>query len=227
MTIKEKLDLITEDIWIVSDTHIGHKSILKFEPKRLEQMKKEGFSEDQHDEWIIKKWNETVKPDDVVLHLGDFAFTAVADNLEKLNGLIILALGNHDAKPYEGKLQKANPIDGFFFEMKSLISRVEGFYDPMFSGFVKEFNGKKILFSHYALFNDDEWDAKNKMIAPRIEMLEDIYKSLDCDYNVHGHLHSNDCSFENSINVSFEQIGFKPVKLKDILSNIIKKETNC
>lgn len=221
MTIKEKLDLITEDTWIISDTHIGHgnasKGILKFEPSRLEQMRKDGFSEDQHSEWIIHNWNKTVKPDEIVLHLGDFAFSGVADYLEKLNGLIIIALGNHDGRPTDNKLNNANPIDGFYIEDRNLVTRVEGFTDPMFSGFVKEFRNKKYLFSHYPVFNIDEWDAKNKMIAPRIKKLEEIYKLLECDFNVHGHLHSNVCTFENSINASFEQIEFKPIKLKDLL----------
>ncbi len=47
---KELLDKITLDTWIISDLHLGHgdsseKGILKFEPCRLEQMKKEGYDD--------------------------------------------------------------------------------------------------------------------------------------------------------------------------------------
>ena len=71
---KEILDKIDENTWIISDTHIGHKNILDFEPCRLTQIRIDGYEADEHDQWVIDNWNSVVKPDDVVLHLGDFAF---------------------------------------------------------------------------------------------------------------------------------------------------------
>jgi calcineurin-like phosphoesterase family protein len=87
----------------------------------------------------------------------------------------------------------------------------------MFSGFIKTFGDKKCLFSHYPVYNDDEWDLKNKMIAPRIKLLETIFTTNECNLNVHGHIHSNDSAFRYSRNVSFEKIGFRPIKLSTIL----------
>ena len=50
-------------------------------------------------EMLIKYWNETVPPEATVIHHGDFAF-ASKNNIrkfrERLNGRIILILGNHD-----------------------------------------------------------------------------------------------------------------------------------
>ena len=44
---------------------------------------------------MINKWNKTVKPDDIVFHLGDFGDY----NLRKhLNGKIILICGNYEDK---------------------------------------------------------------------------------------------------------------------------------
>jgi calcineurin-like phosphoesterase family protein len=78
MNIEEKLALITENTFIVSDTHFGHgddsRGILLFEPCRLTQMLIDGYKANEHDQWMIDNWNATVKPNDVVLHLGDFAF---------------------------------------------------------------------------------------------------------------------------------------------------------
>lgn len=54
---------------------------------------------------MIQAWNETVKPGDVIYHLGDFAITGYSEKhkpkveklLRKLNGNKILIRGNHDA----------------------------------------------------------------------------------------------------------------------------------
>lgn len=47
---------------------------------------------------MIKRWNNKVKEEDVIYHVGDFAFKKTsADFFEKkLNGKIIHILGNHD-----------------------------------------------------------------------------------------------------------------------------------
>jgi calcineurin-like phosphoesterase family protein len=48
---------------------------------------------------LIRAWNEVVKPNDTVVHLGDFTLEvkAVAETYhKKLNGNIIFVKGNHD-----------------------------------------------------------------------------------------------------------------------------------
>lgn len=276
--MKEKLDKINEDTWIISDLHLGHKNILSFEPCRLTQMRIDGYDDDEHDAWVVDTWNKTVSPDDTVLVLGDFSFKTgyyteyfekcyekfkdaqpdilkktlklhkpkslndimkikIASNgsIEKehfksfisnyipeneyytryediLNGNIILVLGNHDPKPKQFLNRNVEVIDGFYHYMGDILNKVQH-PDPMFSGFIKEINNKKYLFCHYALFNNDSWDLQNKMIAPRIKILEKIYELSECDYNIHGHLHSNKSIFEDSINVCFEHLSFRPQRL--------------
>ena len=88
--MKELLDKITLDIWIISDLHLGHgdspdRGILKFEPARWEQMQKDGYAGNEHDKWIIDNWNKTVKPGDNVLMLGDFAFKQLVNKRETLD----------------------------------------------------------------------------------------------------------------------------------------------
>lgn len=56
---------------------------------------------------LIRRWNAVVTPDDVVIHLGDFAMGLPAlwpGYLEQLNGRKILVMGNHDraARWYHG-----------------------------------------------------------------------------------------------------------------------------
>jgi calcineurin-like phosphoesterase family protein len=54
------------------------------------------------DETIIKNWNERVGPKDRVYHLGDFAMPGNVKHIrsyrERLNGGIVLVLGNHDRR---------------------------------------------------------------------------------------------------------------------------------
>ena len=60
------------DVWFISDTHLGHKNILKFmhNDKPLRPFKTiwemEGI--------IFERWCEVVKPQDKIYHLGDVAF---------------------------------------------------------------------------------------------------------------------------------------------------------
>jgi calcineurin-like phosphoesterase family protein len=133
-----------------------------------------------------------------------------------LNGTIILVLGNHDIKPKQYFNRNIEVIDGFYWKQKDILNKVYS-PDPMFSGFIKTFGDKKCLFSHYEIHTNDEWDRKNKMIAPRIKVLETIFTANECNLNIHGHIHSNNSAFKYSKNVSFEKIGFKPVKLSTIL----------
>ena len=80
------------EIFFTSDTHFGHEKSFLFEPR--------GFSSvEEMNETIIENWNKTVKPGDIVYHLGD---TMLNDNtyglecFKRLNGQIFLIYGNHD-----------------------------------------------------------------------------------------------------------------------------------
>jgi calcineurin-like phosphoesterase family protein len=209
------IDKITEDSYIISDTHFGHKNIMSFEPGRENKMKEDGF--ENHEEWLISKWNSVISEGDTVLHLGDFAFKGVQDTIKKLNGNKIFVLGNHDAPAKASKWNGSDVFNGFYVKNNQYESKVLC-NDLMFSGFIKEMMGYKILFSHYPVFDTDEWDRKNLKIAPRIEAMEVLYKENKCNLNIHGHIHSNKNSFSNSINVCVEHINFEPIKIKDIIN---------
>ena len=79
-------------IWFTSDTHFGHLNIMKY-------CKRPFKSIEEHDEELIRRWNERVKPNDTVYHLGDFAWFGPLkcdEYLSRLNGFKHLILGNHD-----------------------------------------------------------------------------------------------------------------------------------
>lgn len=81
------------NIWLTSDTHFGHNNIIKYCNRPFS-------STDEMDWHIVEKWNETIKPQDHVYHLGDVYMgqtRGYMDNLlSKLNGKKRLILGNHD-----------------------------------------------------------------------------------------------------------------------------------
>lgn len=79
-------------IWFISDTHFGHKNILKYTDRAAETV-------EQMDQLMIKGWNDVVGSDDLVYHLGDFGFCGVTradDILAQLKGRKRLVYGNHD-----------------------------------------------------------------------------------------------------------------------------------
>lgn len=79
--------------WFIADTHFNHDNIIKYCNRPFSNV-------DEMNKYIIKQWNSVVGKDDLVYHLGDFALQsdkAIVSNLvQRLNGNIILILGNHD-----------------------------------------------------------------------------------------------------------------------------------
>lgn len=75
------------DIYLLSDTHFCHRLCAN----------QRGFeSISAMDEALTEIWNQTIKPNDTVYHLGDFAWKDPAHYLKNLNGKITLLRGNHD-----------------------------------------------------------------------------------------------------------------------------------
>ena len=81
-------------VFFTSDTHFSHENIIKF--------CRRPFKDASHmNDELIRRWNEVVGPDDIVFHLGDFAWggSDVWNSImSRLNGKIYLVLGNHDEK---------------------------------------------------------------------------------------------------------------------------------
>ena len=74
------------------------------------------------DEELIKRWNDKVKFQDTVYHLGDFAFADPAKYLNRLNGSIKFVRGNHDKR-----LEEYARGNGFY--LKDVLSTRVGSQD--------------------------------------------------------------------------------------------------
>ena len=81
-------------IFFTSDTHFGHSKIIDY-------CKRPFSSIEEHDKTLIQNWNNAVGQDDIIFHLGDFAYgnsQFIANIIKQLNGNIILIKGNHDLR---------------------------------------------------------------------------------------------------------------------------------
>lgn len=77
-------------IFVTSDHHFYHANIIRYCNRPFN-------SYQEMNEEMIKRWNEVVSKEDIVIHLGDFAFKGKARLIrQRLNGTIVLVKGNHD-----------------------------------------------------------------------------------------------------------------------------------
>lgn len=80
-------------IYFISDNHFFHHNIIRLTKRPFKDLN------EMHEE-MIKRWNEKVKSEDIVVHGGDFAMGSkdnMRELLSQLNGYKILVKGNHDS----------------------------------------------------------------------------------------------------------------------------------
>lgn len=93
--------------FFTSDTHFGHANVIKYSKRPYANV-------DEMNEALIANWNALVKPNDIIWHLGDFAFLTMPKLeaiLVRLNGRKNLVFGNHDKA-----LRKDKRILSTYFE---------------------------------------------------------------------------------------------------------------
>jgi len=183
--------------YIIADTHFGHENILLYEPSRLQKARIEGYED--FDEFMIDVWNERVKPNDKVLHLGDFAFKNGYKIAQRLNGDITLIRGNHDRDEHIRFYKKLGwgIIDKItlnipkphiiFNSIKKSFSK-EILSNKLLACLVCDIDDKRVMFSHFPVFDDNPYDKKYSNIT---SVLEYIFEESKCDMNIHGHTHSH------------------------------------
>ncbi|MDH6674293.1 calcineurin-like phosphoesterase family protein [Paenibacillus sp. LBL] len=171
--------------WFISDTHFGHKNIINYENRPF-------TSTYEMDEVMIENWNKVVKPNDVVYHLGD-VFIANKERqqeiMKRLNGHVILRLGNHDKATVTSYLKL-------------------GFYDVYKHNIFVNIESNLLALSHYPI-NEDNVD-------PSDNGLNLIQKGLA--KNLHGHVHSQIQELDQSIYkcVSVELTNYTPIHVDEI-----------
>lgn len=176
--------------YFTSDTHFGHTNIIKYCNRPFADA-------GEMDRAIIANWNETVKPEDTIYHMGDVFFTSperAKHILSNLNGYKILILGNHDRSGMKMK-------DWGFQEVhQSLQIELEG--------------GIKANLSHYPYRGSDDPHHKVKFDTKNLN--DDGYL-LICGH-VHTAWKSRPGKYKNHmINVGQDQWGFRPITETQVL----------
>lgn len=194
LTIK---NLITEDskIFFTSDTHFGHKNIIKWCRRPFSDIT-------EMDEFIIESWNKVVPKDGIVFHLGDFAFHKLSkwETIKsRLNGTIVLITGNHDLEKCEHDISKLKSIFEFVYPKLEIYIRGRRLWlnhEPLlcFSG---ERKGAINLFGHV-----------HTPINGFTEMCEDFETVKSC---------MKPCTYD--VGCDFSK-NYSPVSFEDVMSRI-------
>ena len=110
--------------FLVSDKHFGHAGVCRF--LREDGTKLRPWDNpDEMDEEMVKRWNETVRPNDKVYHLGDVVINRKAlKTLGRLNGEKVLIKGNHDIFKLSDYLPYFKDIRGYHVMNGMILSHV-------------------------------------------------------------------------------------------------------
>lgn len=107
--------------FFTADLHLGHGAIIEHSYRPF-------TTADYMDDKLIANWNNTVAPQDVVVHLGDFTLSPkviAREYISRLHGNIIWVKGNHDhwitkEKRYEyHKKVGVNHVYGTHFPLRT------------------------------------------------------------------------------------------------------------
>jgi calcineurin-like phosphoesterase family protein len=189
------------ETFFTADTHFGHKNVIPYCKRPYENV--EEMNED-----LIKRWNEVVKPHDVVWHLGDFAFQnkeKTQETIARLNGHKVLLKGNHDGRTVTFYL------DAGFAEVHKL---PYGASVPFW--LYKDTRGTtEVAFemSHFP-FADvmGDYDQRDYLVE-RAPTRERLRKTV----LVHGHVHEAWATRPNLVNVGVDVHDLRPIPLGKVL----------
>lgn len=186
MKLKEKFN--KNKIWFTADTHYGHTNIIDFCDRPFS-------STVSMNKKMVELWNNVVKHDHTVFHLGDFSLIDTKTTqhiINSLNGEIHLIVGNH-----EKSVLKPNHIKEKFITITDILEiKVED--DELGIGFAP------IVMCHYPMRS---WN-----------------RSYHGAWHLHGHVHGKMPNYHsNAYDVGVDCNDFKPVSYEQIKSIMTKQ----
>ena len=178
-------------IWFTSDHHFFHNNIIKYENRPF-------GSVEEMNRVMIERWNNVVKPKDLVYYVGDLIFSSkvlASKIISQLNGDKILIKGNHDK--------------GTDFFLKNGFKSVHDELEI-------QIGEHKVLLCHYPYRQSEEEIAKlDYKVKYQDRRPENKGKWL-----VHGHVHSAWKIKGNMICCAVENWNYTPVSIDTILQII-------
>ncbi|MDD4781831.1 MAG: metallophosphatase [Tissierellia bacterium] len=173
-----------QNVFFTSDLHLGHENVISF-------CKRPFKSVGQMNQQLIEKWNNTVKPQDIVFQLGDFIWRGKSGQIpeiqSELSGKIYNIQGNHDKHSYFGS---------------------SDYYDIITLKIKDGVDIFKFILSHYPLMT---WAGRDKGIINihgHLHLFPDMDKPHS-DHHLPLHPNQYDAGVDNN--------EYKPVDYKTIL----------
>lgn len=174
--------------FFTSDFHFGHRFVAGLR----------GFEDvDSHDQWIIKNYNATVNPSDIVYILGDVTLSNWGRALElcsQLNGVKRLIAGNHDAVWTQHKQWRKHLMPTLeIFESVAMFEQTS-------------INGVKVNMSHLP-YQEHDREGDGRYMDIRLTGPTPL---------LHGHTHGTETAHDNMFHVGWDA-HFKPVSESEIV----------
>lgn len=179
------------DIWLISDTHFNHANILNFRGVEGDTIR-DFQSLEEMNETMIDRWNEVVKPQDKVYHLGDVLFGDRQKDgpgvLSRLKGHKRLVVGNHD-------VIHGNPMQNVLHK----------YFDKITMWRMMPEHG--ILMTHVPVHPSTLGEGRFEGVKGKM-------------VNVHGHIHENKSPEGPYFCVCVEHIDYRPMHLDEVKEKI-------
>lgn len=197
----QKVNYQHQNIFFISDLHLSHKNILKFDNRPFEDL------QEMHVE-LIKNWNSVVGDEDIVYNLGDLSFGN--DELSKwflysVKGRIHHIMGNHDRLKDIKKLDRIEKI----YEYGTEITVEDELSDDR--------SGKShIIMSHYPILS---WNrAHHGSIHLHGHAHQNLFRNKDYIWYYKKRVMDVGCNGINYTPISYKQI-MDIMKKKEITNN--------
>ena len=111
--------------FLISDTHFGHAGVCKFLRNDGVTKLRPWDTPEEMDEEMVKRWNERVRPNDKVYHLGDVVINRKhLTTLGRLNGDKVLIRGNHDIFKLEDFTPYFRDVRGYHVMNGMILSHI-------------------------------------------------------------------------------------------------------
>ena len=112
-------------VFLVSDTHFGHAGVCHFMRNDGVTKLRPWTSPEETDQEMIRRWDERVRPNDKVYHLGDVVINRRAlKTLARLNGDKVLIKGNHDIFRLEEYTEHFRDVRGYHVMNGMILSHI-------------------------------------------------------------------------------------------------------
>jgi calcineurin-like phosphoesterase family protein len=111
--------------FLTSDTHFGHAGVCRFTRSDGVTKLRPWDTPEEMDEEMVRRWNETVRSNDKVYHLGDVVINRRAlDIMSRLNGDKVLIRGNHDIFKLEDYTKHFRDVRGYHVMNGMILSHI-------------------------------------------------------------------------------------------------------